>query len=182
MARTNMTRRSFVKTTAALGAACTLGIAVGDDLVKADPAIAATSDEVKIYKSSCRACIAACAVLVHVKDGRVIKIEGNPESPMSRGGVCAKGLSGIQALYNPNRNKYPMKRVGERGSNQWERMSWDDALTEISTKINEVSDKYGSEAISVSTGGGGNPHFSNVKRFGEAINTPNVWEPGCAQS
>ena len=44
-----------------------------------------------------------------------------------------------------------------------------------------MSDKYGSEAISVSTGGGGNPHFSNVKRFGEAINTPNVWEPGCSQ-
>ena len=51
-------------------------------------------------------------------------------------------------------------------------MTWDDALTEICTEINRVSDKYGSEAISVSTGGGGNPHFSNVKRFGEAINTP----------
>lgn len=74
-----------------------------------------------------------------------------------------------------------MRRVGERGSNQWERISWEEALTEVATKINEVSDKYGSEAISVSTGGGGNPHFSNVKRFGEAINTPNVWEPGCSQ-
>ncbi len=65
-----------------------------------------------------------------------------------------------------------MKRVGERGTNNWERMTWDDALTEICTEINRVSDKYGSEAISVSTGGGGNPHFSNVKRFGEAISTP----------
>lgn len=92
--------------------------------------------------------------------------------------MCAKGLAGIQALYHPNRNKYPMRRVGERGTNQWERISWEEALTEVATKINEVSDKYGSEAISVSTGGGGNPHFSNVKRFGEAINTPNVWEPG----
>lgn len=181
MAQTTMTRRSFVKSAAALGAACGLGIAVADDLVKADPARAAASSEVKIVKTACRACIANCAVLAHVKDGRVIKLEGNPESPMSRGGVCAKGLSGIQALYNPNRNKYPMKRVGERGGNDWERMSWDDAITEIASNINEVSEKYGSEAIAVSTGGGGNPHFSNVKRFGEAINTPNVWEPGCAQ-
>ncbi len=176
-----MTRRSFVKSTAALGAVSALGIKAAGDFVKVDPAAADESDEEVIIKSSCRACIASCAVLVHMQNGRVIKIEGNPESPMSRGGVCAKGLSGIQYLYNPNRNKYPMRRVGERGTNEWERISWEEAITDIATRINEVSDKYGAEAISVSTGGGGNPHFSNVKRFGEAINTPNVWEPGCAQ-
>lgn len=176
-----ITRRSFVKSVAAMGAVAALGISAADDLVVSDPAHAAESSEVKIVKTACRACIASCAVLAHVKDGRVIKLEGNPESPMSRGGVCAKGLSGIQALYHPNRNKYPMRRVGERGGNDWERISWDDAITEIATKINEYSEKYGSESISVSTGGGGNPHFSNVKRFGEAINTPNVWEPGCSQ-
>lgn len=181
MANTTMTRRSFVKATGALGVAAGLGIQATGSFTKADPAYAEQAGEEKIYKTSCRACIASCAVLAHVRDGRVVKIEGNPESPMSQGGVCAKGLSGIQALYNPMRNKYPMKRVGERGTNNWERMTWDDALTEICTEINRVSDKYGSEAISVSTGGGGNPHFSNVKRFGEAINTPNVWEPGCSQ-
>ena len=135
----------------------------------------------KIVKTACRACIASCAVLAHVKNGRVIKIEGNPESPMSQGGLCAKGMAGIQALYHPNRNKYPMRRVGERGQNQWERITWDEAITEIATKLIEIDEKYGSECVAVSTGGGGNPHFSNVKRFGEAINTPNVWEPGCAQ-
>ena len=162
-------------------AVAALGISAADSLTAVDPAHADEAGEVKIIKTSCRACIASCAVLAHVRDGRVVKIEGNPESPMSQGGVCAKGLAGIQALYHPNRNKYPMRRVGERGTNQWERISWADALTEVATKLNEVSDKYGSEAISVSTGGGGNPHFSNVKRFGEAINTPNVWEPGCSQ-
>ncbi len=181
MTQPTLSRRSFVKSAAALGAVATLGIGAAGDLVAADPAHAAESGEVKVVKTACRACIANCAVLAHVKDGRVIKLEGNPESPMSRGGVCAKGLSGIQALYHPNRNKYPMRRVGARGGNDWERISWDEAITEIATKINEFSEKYGSESISVSTGGGGNPHFSNVKRFGEAINTPNVWEPGCAQ-
>ncbi len=181
-AETTMSRRSFVKASALLGAVAATGIAAADSFVEVDPANADESDdEVKIIKSSCRACIAACAVLVHVQNGRVIKIEGNPESPMSQGGVCAKGLSGIQALYNPNRLQYPMRRVGERGGNDWERITWEEAIEEIATKINEFSDRYGSECISVSTGGGGNPHFSNVKRFGEAINTPNVWEPGCAQ-
>ena len=181
MSRATMTRRGFLKSTAAMGAVTALGISAADSLTAVDPAHADEASDVKIIKTSCRACIASCAVLAHVRDGRVVKIEGNPESPMSQGGVCAKGLAGIQALYHPNRNKYPMRRVGERGSNQWERISWEEALTEVATKINEVSDKYGSEAISVSTGGGGNPHFSNVKRFGEAINTPNVWEPGCSQ-
>lgn len=146
MANTTMTRRSFVKATGALGVAAGLGIQATGSFTKADPAYAEQAGEEKIYKTSCRACIASCAVLAHVRDGRVVKIEGNPESPMSQGGVCAKGLSGIQALYNPMRNKYPMKRVGERGTNNWERMTWDDALTEICTEINRVSGKYGSEA------------------------------------
>ena len=42
--------------------------------------------------------------------------------------MCAKGLAGIQALYHPNRIKYPMKRVGERGENKWKRISWDEAI------------------------------------------------------
>ena len=113
-----MTRRGFLKSTAAMGAVTALGISAADSLTAVDPAHADEASDVKIIKTSCRACIASCAVLAHVRDGRVVKIEGNPESPMSQGGVCAKGLAGIQALYHPNRNKYPMRRVGERGSNQ----------------------------------------------------------------
>lgn len=180
MTTRNMTRQEFLKGAAALSAAAALGISVSGDLVPSK-AHAAEDESVKIVKTSCRACIAACAVLAHVKNGRVIKLEGNPESPMSRGGVCAKGLAGIQALYHPNRLKYPMRRVGERGGNDWERISWDEAITEVATKINEVTDKYGSECITVSTGGGGNPHFTNIPRFAASINTPNAWEPGCAQ-
>ena len=138
MTQPTITRRSFVKSAAALGAACGLGVAVSDDLVHVDPAHADTGGDVKIVKTACRACIASCAVLAHVKNGRVIKIEGNPESPMSQGGLCAKGMAGIQALYHPNRNKYPMRRVGERGQNQWERITWDEAIDAIAEKLNAV--------------------------------------------
>ena len=112
MSRATMTRRGFLKSTAAMGAVTALGISAADSLTAVDPAHADEASDVKIIKTSCRACIASCAVLAHVRDGRVVKIEGNPESPMSQGGVCAKGLAGIQALYHPNRNKYPMRRVG----------------------------------------------------------------------
>ena len=73
------------------------------------------TDTIRKVKTCCRACIANCGVIATVKNGRVIKLEGNPEDKMSKGRMCAKGLSGIQALYHPNRNKYPMMRVGKRG-------------------------------------------------------------------
>jgi anaerobic selenocysteine-containing dehydrogenase len=115
---------------------------------------AEASSETKIIKTACRACIANCGVKAHVKNGRVVKIEGNPEDPMSKGSMCAKGLSGIQALYHPNRNKYPMLRVGERGENKWKRISWDEAVDIIAKKLMETREKYGAEAVFASTGGG----------------------------
>ena len=154
MTQPTITRRSFVKSAAALGAACGLGVAVSDDLVNVDPAHADTGGDVKIVKTACRACIASCAVLAHVKNGRVIKIEGNPESPMSQGGLCAKGMAGIQALYHPNRNKYPMRRVGERGQNQWERITWDEAIDLIATTMKEIKEEYGNDAFYIQYGTG----------------------------
>ncbi|MFR1637910.1 MAG: molybdopterin-dependent oxidoreductase [Eggerthellaceae bacterium] len=67
---------------------------------------------------------------------------------MSEGRVCPKGLSGIQALYHPNRNKYPMKRVGERGGNQWERISWEEAIDTIADALMDMKDKPASKVSS----------------------------------
>lgn len=145
------------------------------------PEILTPDDEEKIVKTACRACIANCGVLAHVKHGRVVKLEGNPQDPMSRGRMCAKGLSGIQALYNPNRNKYPLERVGERGSGKWRRITWDEALTKIGTHLMETKENYGAEAVFCSTGGGGNPEIWSIARFCNIFGTPNWFEPGCAQ-
>ena len=135
----------------------------------------------KIVRTCCRACIANCGVLAHVKNGRVIKLEGDPEDPMSKGRMCAKGLAGIQALYHPNRNKFPLKRVGERGGGKWKRISWDEALDTIAAKLMETREKYGAEAVFCSTGGGGNPEIWSIARFCNVFGTPNWFEPGCAQ-
>ena len=145
------------------------------------PEILTPDDEEKIVKTACRACIANCGVLAHVKHGRVVKLEGNPQDPMSRGRMCAKGLSGIQALYNPNRHKYPLERVGERGSGKWRRITWDEALTKIGTHLMETKENYGAEAVFCSTGGGGNPEIWSIARFCNIFGTPNWFEPGCAQ-
>ncbi len=180
---TTFTRRSFVKTAVALGAAIVTASGT-HRLVEADGAYAdpdTDTSAVTIVPTVCRACIAQCTVLASVRDGRVINLEGNPEGPMSQGAMCAKGLSGIQALYNPNRNKYPMVRVGERGGNEWKRLSWDDATDQIADKLMDAYNKYGPEAVFASTGGGGNPHISGPIRFMNSFGSPNNFEPGCAQ-
>lgn len=141
----------------------------------------AGADETRIVKTCCRACIANCGVLATVRNGRVVKLQGNPEDPMSKGRMCAKGLSGIQALYHPNRNKYPLIRAGERGENKWRRASWDEALEYIAKGLMKVREQYGAEAVSCSTGGGGNPEIWSIARFCNIFGTPNWFEPGCAQ-
>lgn len=148
---------------------------------RCEPGTVKEDGGVKVVKTCCRACIANCGVLAYVKNGRVIKLEGNPEDPMSKGRMCAKGLSGIQALYHPNRNKYPLQRVGERGGNKWKRISWDKALTTIAEKLMDTREKYGAETLFCSTGGGGNPEIWSIARFCNIFGTPNWFEPGCAQ-
>ena len=174
-------RRDFLKATAVTGIAAAVGGSVYEGLTRLESVKAATNSPTKIVKTSCRACLADCGVLAHVKDGRVIKLEGDPASPRNRGAMCAKGLSGIQALYHPNRNKYPMQRVGARGEGKWKRISWDEALDTIAKKLMETREKYGAEAVLGSTGGGGNPNFLSVARFCDVFGTPNWFEPGCAQ-
>ncbi|MFR5194687.1 MAG: twin-arginine translocation signal domain-containing protein, partial [Eggerthella lenta] len=108
MSQLNMSRRGFVKAAAATGALAAFGATAVDGATFREAHADETTSQTKKVYTSCQACICSCAVIATVRDGRVIRLEGNPESPISRGGLCAKGLSGIQALYNPCRNKYPM--------------------------------------------------------------------------
>ena len=114
-----------MKTAAVTGAVGALGLGAAHNMAPSDKAWA--DNDVHEVRTSCRACIANCGVIATVSNGRVIKLRGDSIDPMSKGRMCPKGLSGIQALYHPNRNKYPMKRVGAKPGNQWERISWDEA-------------------------------------------------------
>lgn len=179
MDRVNLTRRSFIKATALAGAVAAVGTGASSNFVEAVASEASSSEE-KVVHTACRACISNCAVKVTVRDGRVVRIQGDEIDPMSRGRICAKGLAGIQALYNPNRMKYPMRRVGERGVNKWERISWEDAIDTIADKLMEIYEQDPMTLI-VSGGGGGNPQFYSQMRFLQAFDGGNFFEPGCAQ-
>lgn len=94
-----------------------------------------------------------------MSNGRVTRLKGDDIDPMSKGRMCPKGLSGIQALYHPNRNKYPMKRVGDKPGNQWERISWDEACETVAQAMMDMAEKTGKHGLLCTTGGGGNPQF-----------------------
>ncbi|QBF33105.1 molybdopterin oxidoreductase family protein [Thalassococcus sp. S3] len=84
------------------------------------------SDEVR--KTTCYMCACRCGINVHMKDGQVAYIEGNRDHPVNRGVLCAKGSAGIMQVNAPSRLRAPLKRVGPRGSGEFEEISWDEAL------------------------------------------------------
>lgn len=84
------------------------------------------SDEIR--KTTCYMCACRCGINVHLKDGKVAYIEGNRDHPVNKGVLCAKGSAGIMQVTAPSRLRAPLKRVGERGSGQFEEISWEEAL------------------------------------------------------
>jgi anaerobic selenocysteine-containing dehydrogenase len=129
--------------------------------------------EVETIKTVCRSCHGGCGVIAYVKDAKVIKVEGDPDSPISHGTMCAKGLAITQLAYHPDRILYPMKKSGEG----WERITWDEALDTTAEKFKGVIKKYGAEAIIVGQGTG-RDYESHFSRFGNLLGTPNILTAG----
>ncbi len=99
-----------------------------------------TGKELKAVPSACWQCVARDGIICHVEDGRLTSIEGNPKLRRSNGKICAKGQAGANQVYDPDRLLFPMKRVGERGSGKWKRISWDDAIKEIGARLKKLKD------------------------------------------
>ena len=91
------------------------------------------SDEIR--KTTCYMCACRCGINVHMKEGKVAYIEGNRDHPVNKGVLCAKGSAGIMQVNAPSRLRSPLKRVGERGSGEFEEISWDEALEIASTRL-----------------------------------------------
>jgi len=102
--------------------------------------------------STCGMCPAGCGIIVRTREHKANKIEGNPLHPVNRGALCARGQAGLEVLYNPDRIKGPMKRIGERGEGKWEEISWDEAIKALADKLREVDpSSYNAEALFVTT-------------------------------
>jgi len=177
-----MTRRTFLKVSAGATAAA---IAVpkvlnamenelgGKDLSPVSLA------ERQAIPTNCHVCNIQDGAIAYVENGRIVKLEGNPEHVSTRGRLCAKGNSGMWYSYDPDRILYPLKRVGARGEGKWKRISWDEALAEVAQKLdaaikedpNTICMKYGRNRS-----GGVIDRFMNTLGSATVINHTSVCE------
>lgn len=151
----SISRRGFLKAAAATSAALAVSGETSTFFDQPGQAFADSASKRTMYKTACHGCAHCCAVKAYVEDGVVVKLEGDPDGPLNRGGMCLKGLSQLHTVYSPRRVLHPMKRVGERGENKWEAITWDEALDLAGTQIAEAVKKYGGYSLWTAQGGGG---------------------------
>ena len=103
------------------------------------------------YASTCRSCPAGCGILVRVSEGRAKKIEGNPLHPVNRGKLCARGQASLQELYHPDRIQQPFKRSGARGSGQFAKVSWQEALDLLTNRLKTLQKDRAMDTLALMT-------------------------------
>jgi len=90
-----------------------------------------------------------CGLNCYVKDGKLIRVEGMKESPLNKGKLCPKAFASMQWVYSPQRLRHPLKRVGEKGEGKFEKITWDEAIDIIASKLKEQKERYGPESLAV---------------------------------
>ncbi len=108
--------------------------------------------EERIVPGGCNICFNGCPVKFHLRGDEVLNIYGNDDDPVFQGRVCPKSQMTLQLYNNPHRLVTPLKRVGKRGSDSFQSISWEQALTEIAQKLSAVRNQYGSEALAIQSG------------------------------
>ncbi len=168
-----LSRRKFLQSASLAAVALPLS-----DVIASETGIEASPFEPKgtvkdetVVGGVCEMCFWRCQLVGKKRGDRLVKLEGNPKSIDNGSSICARGNAGVQLLYDPDRLKYPLKNVGERGNPKWKRISWEEALDECAKGIEE---KYGANGISMF------PHGSSAKYpmhfFERAVGTHNVSE------
>ncbi|MFL5502199.1 MAG: molybdopterin-dependent oxidoreductase [Gemmatimonadaceae bacterium] len=161
-------RREFLKVLGVGTAATTMLGCASEKVEKLIPYLVSPDQTVpgvsNYYATTCRECSAGCGVIAETRDGRTVKLEGNPEHPVNRGALCARGQAALQGLYNPDRYRGPMARKG----GQLQRVNWDEALQIFAQKLGETR----------SRGGAGNAVFINQHESGSFPGFLDAWLAG----
>ena len=136
----NPDRRKFLTVLGATGGgALALSGCSTSRVEKLIPYLVQSEDQVPgvptYYASTCTECASACGVHVKTREGRAIKLEGNPEHPLNRGRLCARGQASLQGLYNPGRVKGPMLRTG----GTLKAITWDEAITRLASEAGKTN-------------------------------------------
>jgi anaerobic selenocysteine-containing dehydrogenase/Fe-S-cluster-containing dehydrogenase component len=137
-----MQRRRFLKVLGVTGGGAALLSSCGirpEPTEKLIPYLIPPEDQIPgtptYYATTCRECPAGCGLHAKVREGRVIKLEGNPESPINHGRLCARGQAALQGLYDPDRVAGPLERTADGG---WKAIAWDEAIARLAARVREA--------------------------------------------
>jgi anaerobic selenocysteine-containing dehydrogenase len=134
-----------------------------------------TAETEKIVKSTCvLLCNCGCGVLIHLKNGKPVKVEGDPDHPVNKGALCIKGKASLEYLDHPDRLKHPLKRVGEKGEGKWQQISWDEALNTTASELTKTREKYGAESVAFIQGNAKGYSDSYLARLANVFGSPNI--------
>ena len=150
-----VSRRSFLKWSAVVGGTAALaggGLKFGLEAAQSVQAAPIGPDGTQVVWNSCNVnCGSRCPLRVFVRNGEIVRIDtdntGTDEYGQSQIRACVRGRAIRQRVYNPDRLKYPMKRVGQRGEGKFERITWEEAFDTIARELKRVKEQYGNEAI-----------------------------------
>ncbi len=135
------------------------------------PGLRAGSEEYVV--TTCGLCQAGCGLRVRVVEGRAVKIEGNAESPVNGGGVCARGQAALEVLYHPDRIRGPRRRLGARGENRWQAISWDEAIAQLASELGKLRASGAPQSLVLIDGEDAGTTHALWARFLEVFGSPN---------
>ena len=138
--------------------------------------------EAEYVSSVCTLCPGGCGITARRIKDRVVKIEGLKGCPVNDGGICILGLSGTQLLYGPTRIQSPMKRTGNRGDGQWEKISWDEAVSTVVEKLASLRSGGQPQKAGCILGSEQGTLPSLFDRFMTAYGSPNVMSPASSRT
>ena len=189
-----MERRDFIKISTLSGVMATLGgcRSAEKQLIRFVPEEELVPGIATWKPSVCTLCSAGCGLLVRVmqgeaevvrrgqqgliKMGLAKKLEGNPQHPVNRGKLCARGQAGLQVLYHPDRITHPIKRTGARGSGEFQEISWDDALKELTAHLTALQNSNATNSLAFLARPQHGQRHELIERFLKAYGAPPaVW-------
>ncbi len=163
------TRRTFLQVAAAGTAVAAIPVGVRE-LANPPTAVAAeTPGTERVVPSVCEMCTVRCPILVRVRDGKVVRIEGNPKEKSTKGAICARGNAGVSLLEDPDRVRTPLIRVGARGEGKFRKASWEEAYRYIADRLKAIRP----EELGVGRRPSAGDAF--LLNFAKAFGTPNVF-------
>ncbi len=125
------------------------------------------------FSTACTLCPAGCGIRVRIVDGKAVSLEGNTLHPITRGGICAKGLSGLHILYSPERIQTPLKKVGDRETGRWQPVSWEEAIQAVAKRLQEFREQVSPQSMVFLDGRPFGLMHQLIHRFTQAYGTPN---------